>query len=614
MPFACYPLRTGKGFAVKTWGRYGWDLGTTAKECLGSTWKDRVIIEDGSAVEQCFTFPYFGGKAVIEALLKIDSDCILPVSVSRRFNVPKEAKRLRVPYRRELFLGDSFFGAYQEAGIKKIISWNRHALFWEMRMGKNPALLAGLNHHWVDGRFDKLLFLGPPEAIYEFKRALQRWSVFYPEEPDAIYVADPKHREPFQPQHRIVLMTYGFLYALMQAEAKKETGARVAHLVKNRLTAIEKWGTTRCLVTDESHSIKNAHSTYWKSIKLIKKHFEFRYVLTGTPVPQGMEDLWTQMTLLDSGLSYAEYGHHVRSIAVVDGGRTGFDDNIVERIPEKEFAWYKSVEHLISREIKPDRIEKYIANTWAEPSDKQMEIYQALIDETLLRIMEEQGEVTVRSVENLFPHFSLALDNPGILQERVREGVLVPGPKLSGALKKWNFSDHGKLPMLDLLIEKYLEQDGEPKLVIWSGHPATLDALGEYYSRYNPVVAHGQIAQDRGQSKAERNDALVEKFKSDPKKKILFASYLVLNASIDLSISHRAIFFDRPWNWAKYSQSLSRIFLEPKRPIIINPLVFVDTLEVEQDQRLSEHSERNISLGNEPMTRASLQKLFRGLT
>lgn len=598
MPFCLYPLKTRKGFALKAWGPYSWDLGTTAKTCIGAEWKDRVILEDGSAVERCFTFPYFRGQTVVDDLLKVDPAGIIPKSVSDKFHIPPEAKRFRVTFRRELFLGESFKGSHQEPGLRRMITWSRFALFWEMRMGKTPILTAALNHHWVDKRFDKLLVIAPPESIYNFDNELKKWAVFYPEEEEAVYVADTKHRKPFQPHHRIVLTTYTFLCALMQEAIIKETGSRSKNFRKNRLTEIETWGHTRAIVLDEVHNIKNPKSLAWKTVAQIKDLFEFRYILSGTPAPQGNEDLWTQINFLDSSLSYPEYSQHVRTIAVVDGGRSGHDDTISSRLPEKEHEWLQSVSHLVSREIKPDRIENYIKNYWTVPTQKQLMIYRAFAEETLMKLAEtEGGVIRPQILSNSFPYISLALDNPSLLIYRVEEGKIIPGPdsKLPELLSSWKFADHGKLPILDRLIEKYLEEDGEPKLIVWSTHPVTLDQLAEHYARYDPYVVHGSLDLVAGESRTLRNHKIVEHFKKS-KRKILLASSLVLNSAIDLSVSFRSIFFDRPWNWAKYSQATARIFLDPVRPIEINPLVFERTLEVEQNERLETHTDRNNKL------------------
>ena len=55
------------------------------------------------------------------------------------------------------------------------------------------------------------------------------------------------------------------------------------------------------LVIDESTSFKNPTSQRFKALRSVRPHIKRRYLLTGTPAPQGYVDLWAQLYLLDGG-------------------------------------------------------------------------------------------------------------------------------------------------------------------------------------------------------------------------------------------------------------------------------------------------------------------------
>ncbi len=55
------------------------------------------------------------------------------------------------------------------------------------------------------------------------------------------------------------------------------------------------------VVADESSSFKNSRSKRFKALKAILPHIERMVLLTGTPAPNGLEDLWAQVYLLDKG-------------------------------------------------------------------------------------------------------------------------------------------------------------------------------------------------------------------------------------------------------------------------------------------------------------------------
>lgn len=56
-----------------------------------------------------------------------------------------------------------------------------------------------------------------------------------------------------------------------------------------------------CVIIDESSSFKSASSKRWKALKRILPHTEYMVLLTGTPSPNGLLDLWAQMYLIDKG-------------------------------------------------------------------------------------------------------------------------------------------------------------------------------------------------------------------------------------------------------------------------------------------------------------------------
>lgn len=56
------------------------------------------------------------------------------------------------------------------------------------------------------------------------------------------------------------------------------------------------------VVLDESSSFKNASSKRFKALRLVRLRIRRLVELTGTPSPNGLEDLWAQVYLLDGGV------------------------------------------------------------------------------------------------------------------------------------------------------------------------------------------------------------------------------------------------------------------------------------------------------------------------
>lgn len=67
------------------------------------------------------------------------------------------------------------------------------------------------------------------------------------------------------------------------------------------------------VVIDESSSFKNSRSKRFKALKMVLPKINRLIALTGTPSPNGVEDLWAQIYLLDQGTRLEKYITHFRA-------------------------------------------------------------------------------------------------------------------------------------------------------------------------------------------------------------------------------------------------------------------------------------------------------------
>ena len=58
-----------------------------------------------------------------------------------------------------------------------------------------------------------------------------------------------------------------------------------------------------CVVLDESHSFKSADSKRFKALKKVSHEINYIVLLSGTPAPNGLLDLWSQQYLIDFGMT-----------------------------------------------------------------------------------------------------------------------------------------------------------------------------------------------------------------------------------------------------------------------------------------------------------------------
>ena len=93
------------------------------------------------------------------------------------------------------------------------------------------------------------------------------------------------------------------------------------------------------LVVDESTKFKNSQTARFKLLKLFVRYFKRRYILTGTPTPKGLLDLFGQIYILDEGASLGRYITHYRTAYFYPSGYGGYDwlpqPDAKERITQK---------------------------------------------------------------------------------------------------------------------------------------------------------------------------------------------------------------------------------------------------------------------------------------
>src|SRR5690606_1466161 len=102
----------------------------------------------------------------------------------------------------------------------------------------------------------------------------------------------------------------------LRTDAKEK---RVLELCK-RLKAS---GKKLVLVIDESSKLKSRTSRTYKSLKRIRMHCSKCVIMTGTPSPNGLTDLWAQFDVLDGGKTlqpnFVDFRHDTCNEVVLRG-------------------------------------------------------------------------------------------------------------------------------------------------------------------------------------------------------------------------------------------------------------------------------------------------------
>lgn len=540
-------------------------------------------------------------KDIFDDLAKIEP-FVIPQEILDVIDPQPETERFRAKFDPSLLTSPPL-AEYQTRAITQGIQQSRCLFAHKQGLGKTFIAFGVLNHLWNYGLVDKALILCRPEGVYNLRRELLRFNTFGLT-PEDIYIADASNRYPFVESSKVVICTYRTFLMLCDDAYKKANPKSSAKKWRNAPLDLSHWGKGRALFCDESHSLKNKGARWTYATYKESAYFRFRYLMSGTPYPKGIEDLWSQFHIMDENIIGKDYYEFLSDIAVVGTKFSPYairfyKENNIQQFLDKTKPW-------IIREFAtdnldlPEQIEKRV---YVNLSPKQRAIYQEFVSYRLETIKErgvDSGRF-MREVYNDFPRIQMAVTDPCMLIGRVDPDK---NPALFQKISKYKFEDSPRVTICDSIIEDHIEK-GE-KIILWSGHPQVMNHLAEHYKKYKPYLIHGEVEVPRGMSKDAYVDSVLEDFKSSPDRNLLIASYYMIATSKNIVEAKVSIYYDRSWSFVDYDQSKERNHRPGSKndQIIIYLLLAENTIEVRQDRVLSQRK----SLDEEVLNYDSLDK------
>lgn len=142
----------------------------------------------------------------------------------------------------------------------------------------------------------------------------------------------------------------------------------------------------QALFIDESSKFKHTNT---KRFKLLRRHlpqFDRRYVLTGSPAPNGLLDLFGQIYIIDLGMALGKYVTHYRSKYFYPTGFGGYEWRLQEGADK---LIHKAVKPLTLRLAAEDYLElpKLIINDiYVDLDEKSREIYDEMEEDLIAAV------------------------------------------------------------------------------------------------------------------------------------------------------------------------------------------------------------------------------------
>lgn len=302
---------------------------------------------------------------------------------------------------------------------------------------------------------------------------------------------------------------------------------------------LEKLVTSRkaLLCLDESQRVKNHTAKTFKAINQIAPGCNRRVLLSGTPTPKDVTDLWAQMRILDGGERLGRSFYKWLSRVAELG--TEYSQFAVKKFYEEEVAETIVRTHEIMLRRRKDKVMNLPAKTFTvreiELSGSQADRYNEIREGLILRMRSLSGEQFVREITN-------------ILEEYLRAVQVSSNPRLVDP--EWK-GEPAKFLELDEIVAEVVREQGQ-KVVVWTNYLGNVRELCERYKDLGAAPFSGEV------SAADR-EKTVRAFQESETPKILVAVPAAGGVGITLTAAQTAVYVDKTWNAEHWMQSVDRI-------------------------------------------------------
>jgi SWI/SNF-related matrix-associated actin-dependent regulator 1 of chromatin subfamily A len=397
---------------------------------------------------------------------------------------------------------------HQEEGTRFLRENERAALFDEQGLGKSKQLIDAVAAEIAACTLGAGLIICPNGLKSNWALEVEKFSSL----PFAVFGSGKDAR-------RVAFRSLRAAFYIINYEAVASEIASLKALLKFKPIA---------LVLDESHRIKTPEAKTTKAILTLRAHAARRYILTGTPVANKPEDLWSQMLFLDDGESLG----------------ASFED--FQRAYRSGSSGYRNIEQLRDRvSSKSLRRTKSGALELPEKRYTRVPVALAVGQRSMYDSMRHELELWVQSLDGA----EVLERGDVILARMVRLAQLASNPGLLDAAYS---ETPAKFRVLEELLERYMTRDPNQKVIVWSSFVGNIDRLQDRYFRWSPVVIHGDVTNDQ-------RDAAVKAFRGDPQTRLLIANPAAAREGLTLTEASVAIYLDRTFNLVDYLQSQDRI-------------------------------------------------------
>ncbi|SDE17279.1 Helicase conserved C-terminal domain-containing protein [Mucilaginibacter pineti] len=321
------------------------------------------------------------------------------------------------------------------------------------------------------------------------------------------------------------------------------------------------------VILDESQNIKNPSSKSFMAVKQLKSRFKL--ILSGTPVENSVNDLWTQMSFINPGLLGSQQFFQNEFVTPIEKKK---DEDKARKLQAliKPFVLRRTKEQ-VATELPPKTENLF----YCQMSEEQASVYE--------KVKSEYRNELLKSLED----GTFAKTQIQVLQGLIKLRQIANHPIM---IDKDYEGDSGKFENVVHTLANVL--DGGHKVLIFSQFVKQLTIYREHFDREGvPYVYLDGSTQNRGD--------VVKKFQEDTKTRVFLISIKAGGVGLNLTEADYVFILDPWWNPAVEQQAIDRTHrIGQTKNVFIYKFITKDSVE----EKILALQQRKLSLSRALIT------------
>ncbi|MEO1185123.1 MAG: SNF2-related protein, partial [Cyanobacteria bacterium J06636_27] len=340
------------------------------------------------------------------------------------------------------------------------------------------------------------------------------------------------------------------------------------------------------IALDEAQNIKNASSKQSQAVRELEP--DFRIALTGTPVENRLQELWSIMDFLNPGyLGNKQFFQRRFAMPIEKYGDTSSLSQLRSLVQPFILRRLKT-----DRDIIQDLPEKQEMTVFCGLTPEQAKLYQQVVEDSLSEIDDAEGLQRRGMILSLLVKLKQICNHPAQYLKK----------------KKLEQYDSAKLQRLDEMLEEAIS-NGDRALIF-----TQFAEWGKLLKPHLEEKLKRETLFLYGSTTKKQREEMIDRFQNDPQAPpVMILSLKAGGVGLNLTRANHVFHFDRWWNPAVENQATDRVFrIGQTKNVQVHKFVCTGTLEekihdmIESKKQLAEQV---VGAGEEWLTEMDTDQL-----